>query len=41
LSKEDVVVRVGDPAEEIVSMAREGDYDLVIMGTHGHGKLEG
>lgn len=41
LSKEDVVVRAGDPVEEIVSMAREGDYDLVIMGTHGHGKLEG
>jgi len=41
LAKEDIEVRVGDPVHEIVSMAHEGDFDLVIMGTHGHGKLEG
>jgi len=41
LGKEDIEVRIGNPVEEIVSAARERDCDLVIMGTHGHGRLEG
>lgn len=28
---------VGDPASEIINEAQEGDYDLVIMRTHGMG----
>jgi nucleotide-binding universal stress UspA family protein len=28
---------VGDPASEIINEADEGDYDLVIMRTHGMG----
>jgi len=34
-----VEIRIGNPGEQILSMARKGNYDLIIMGTHGHGKL--
>ncbi|MGD8367414.1 MAG: universal stress protein [Desulfobacterales bacterium] len=33
-------VEIGNPAEKIAAMAGEGNFDLVIMGTHGHGKLQ-
>lgn len=36
----EVLVEVGNPVNKIVSTAENGKYDLVIMGTHGHGKLE-
>jgi nucleotide-binding universal stress UspA family protein len=29
----------GQPAETIVATARAGDYDLVVVGTHGRGRL--
>jgi len=29
----------GDPAALIVASARKGGYDLVVMGSHGHGRL--
>jgi nucleotide-binding universal stress UspA family protein len=29
----------GGPAERIISVARDGKYDLVVMGTHGRGRL--
>jgi nucleotide-binding universal stress UspA family protein len=29
----------GQPAETIVEAARAGDYDLVVVGTHGRGRL--
>ncbi len=29
----------GDPAKDILSLAETGDYDLIIMGTHGRNKL--
>ena len=29
----------GSPAETIVTTAHEGDYDLIVMGTHGRGRL--
>jgi len=34
-----VEARVGDPAKEIVSLAREGKFDAVALGTHGHTAL--
>ncbi len=40
LSTEDIRVEVGNPTDQIVSLAETEGYDLVIMGTHGHGKLE-
>ena len=32
-------LRQGDAADEIVRLAAEGDFDLVVMGTHGRGGL--
>jgi nucleotide-binding universal stress UspA family protein len=29
----------GTPAETIVAAGHEGDYDLIVMGTHGRGRL--
>ncbi|GAB4396479.1 MAG: universal stress protein [Rhodoferax sp.] len=31
--------QVGRPGELIAQTATEGKYDLVVMGSHGHGKL--
>ncbi len=33
-------VRVGSPAEEIVSAASEGKCDVIVLSTHGHGALD-
>jgi nucleotide-binding universal stress UspA family protein len=41
VSPADILVRAGDPVRQIVETVREGGYDLVVMGTHGHGTLEG
>ena len=32
-------VLIGDPAEEISSLAKRGRFDKIIMGTHGRGAL--
>jgi nucleotide-binding universal stress UspA family protein len=29
----------GDAAEAILRIAREGDYDLIVMGSHGHSRI--
>jgi ACR3 family arsenite efflux pump ArsB/nucleotide-binding universal stress UspA family protein len=41
LSTQKVCIEVGNPVEAIVRNAAEGGFDLVIMGTHGHGRVEG
>ena len=33
------VHKVGHPADEIASYATSGGFDLVVMGSHGHGAL--
>ena len=35
-----IVVRVGHPVSQIVKMAAEGGFDLVVLGTHGHSMLD-
>ncbi len=35
-----VEVKVGHPVEQIVKMAIEGGFDLVVLGTHGHSMLD-
>ena len=36
---DEIVVKIGDPADEIMDLIETGDYDLVVMGAHGHGFL--
>ncbi|MDM0045059.1 universal stress protein [Variovorax dokdonensis] len=31
--------RVGRPADEICAFAEQGGFDLIVMGSHGHGAL--
>ena len=31
--------RVGEPAQEILAHVKEHGIDLIVMGSHGHGKL--
>jgi len=33
------VSKIGHAAEEIVAVGTQGDYDLLLMGSHGHGSL--
>jgi nucleotide-binding universal stress UspA family protein len=40
LSEEKVIVEVGDPAHEVLAAAEKGRFDLIVLGTHGHGRLE-
>lgn len=35
----DIYVTSGMPVEAIIAQAKEGNYDLIVMGTHGHGFL--
>jgi nucleotide-binding universal stress UspA family protein len=38
---EEVIVKIGNPVEEIVQEVDQKDYDIVIMGAHGHGAIAG
>ena len=38
---EEVIVKIGNPVEEIIREVDQNDYDLVVMGAHGHGALAG
>lgn len=39
LSQANVTIKVGNPVEQIIATAETGNYDIVIMGTHGYGKI--
>lgn len=30
---------IGDPGSEVAALAKKGKFDLVVMGSHGHGAL--
>jgi nucleotide-binding universal stress UspA family protein len=36
---DDIIVKIGNPVEEILGEAEASDFDMVVMGTHGHGVL--
>jgi nucleotide-binding universal stress UspA family protein len=36
-----ILVKIGNPADEILEEAKKGDYDMVILGAHGVGLIEG
>jgi nucleotide-binding universal stress UspA family protein len=38
---ENIIVKVGNPVDEIVQEAASEAYDMVVMGAHGHGALAG
>jgi nucleotide-binding universal stress UspA family protein len=35
-----IVIKAGHPVSVITTEVEEGDYDLVVMGQHGHGLVE-
>jgi nucleotide-binding universal stress UspA family protein len=37
----EVEVELGEPVEKILQKAHNEDYDLVVIGKHGHGALKG
>jgi nucleotide-binding universal stress UspA family protein len=37
--KAEAISKVGPAGETIADFAQQGAYDMVIMGTHGHGAL--
>jgi ACR3 family arsenite efflux pump ArsB/nucleotide-binding universal stress UspA family protein len=40
LSEDRTIITAGHPVEEIVKIAQNENFDLIIMGTHGHGEFE-
>lgn len=36
---DDILIRIGNPVEEILDQVDSGGYDLVVMGAHGRGVL--
>ena len=38
---DEIIVKIGNPVEKILNQTEAGDYDLVVMGAHGHGILAG
>jgi nucleotide-binding universal stress UspA family protein len=38
---EEVIVKIGNPVDVILQEADQKNYDVIIMGAHGHGALAG
>jgi nucleotide-binding universal stress UspA family protein len=36
----EVVVKMGNPVEEIIKQAHEGNYDLIVIGNQGYGPVK-
>ncbi len=32
-----IIVKIGNPSEEILKLLNTGDFDMAVMGAHGHG----
>jgi nucleotide-binding universal stress UspA family protein len=39
IGTDEIIVKRGNPVEEILKQAEEINCDLIVMGTHGHGTL--
>lgn len=37
---DEILVERGNPVEEILNQAEHGNFDMIVMGTHGQGALE-
>ena len=37
----EVIVKIGDPVEAVLKEIKDKNFDLIIMGAHGHGTLAG
>ncbi|MDY0360850.1 MAG: universal stress protein [Desulforegulaceae bacterium] len=40
ISFSDIIVKIGHPVTEILKTADEEEADLLVMATHGHGRIE-
>ena len=40
LSEDNIIVKSGDPVDEILKTSEQGKFDLIIMGTHGQSNIE-
>jgi len=36
-----IIIRIGNPIEQIIAEQKNGNYDLIVLGKRGHGKLKG
>jgi nucleotide-binding universal stress UspA family protein len=34
---DEIIVKIGNPSDEIMNLMERGDYDLLVMGAHGQG----
>jgi len=35
-----IIIKAGHPVQGIIEAANEGNFDIVVMGTHGHGFID-
>ena len=40
VGSDDIIVERGNPVEKIIDHSEKEKFDLIVMGTHGHGTLE-
>ena len=38
---DDIVIKIGNPVDEVLKLAEKSDCDLLVMGAHGQGIIEG
>ncbi len=38
--KYDIIVKLGHPVEQIINVAEQGGYDIIVIGTHGQDSLK-